>query len=67
MSDLKPILESLYSQQSLTKEQSEALFSEVVKGEVDPIILSSVLTALKIKGETPDEIAGAAQALRNAA
>lgn len=35
----------------------------MVRGEVDPIVLASLLTALKIKGETPEEIAGAAEAL----
>lgn len=58
-------LEHLLSQQHLTEQQSEAFFSQVVKGEVDPIILSSFLTALKIKGEIPAEISGAASALRD--
>lgn len=59
------VLEDLYQSKSLSKQQSEALFSAVVKGEMDNIVLSSLLTALKIKGETPEEIAGAAQALIN--
>lgn len=57
------MLERLYKGQSLTQAQSKDFFESIFKGEVDPIILSSVLTALKIKGETPDEITGAAQAL----
>ena len=57
------ILEQLYAGQSLSSEQSQAFFEQVVLGEVDPIVLSSVLTALKIKGETPQEITGAANAL----
>ncbi len=61
--DVYPLLEQLYAGQSLTSEQSQAFFEQVVLGEVDPIILSSVLTALKIKGETPKEITGAANAL----
>lgn len=67
MSDFKQIQEHLYQGSDLSCEQSEAFFAQVVEGLVDPIILSSVLTALKIKGETPDEIAGAAKALRAAA
>ncbi|MCM2679490.1 anthranilate phosphoribosyltransferase [Echinimonas agarilytica] len=59
--------ESLCAGQSLTTEQSRELFAEIVGGEVDPILMAGLLTALKIKGETPDEIAGAAQALRHAA
>ena len=57
------LLEQLYQGKSLTIEQSQAFFEEVVKGDVDPIVLSSALTALKIKGETIDEITGAANAL----
>jgi len=61
------ILEKLYASQVLTLEESETVFTAVVQGEMDPIVLSSVLTALKIRGEQPDEIAGAAQALLAAA
>lgn len=61
------ILEKLYAQQVLTIEESETVFTAVVQGEMDPIMLSSVLTALKLRGEQPDEIAGAAQALLAAA
>ncbi|QUM82971.1 anthranilate phosphoribosyltransferase [Moritella sp. 5] len=61
------ILDKLYANQVLTLEESETVFTAVVQGEMDPIVLSSVLTALKIRGEQPDEIAGAAQALLAAA
>ncbi|MCW8996935.1 MAG: anthranilate phosphoribosyltransferase [Psychromonas sp.] len=61
--NIQEILEPLYAGKSLSSEQSQAFFGQVVQGEIDPIILSSVLTALKIKGETPDEITGAAKAL----
>lgn len=61
--NIQQILEPLYAGKSLSSEQSQAFFEHVVQGEIDPIILSSVLTALKIKGETPEEITGAAKAL----
>ncbi|MGB5445655.1 MAG: anthranilate phosphoribosyltransferase [Psychromonas sp.] len=61
--DIHQILEQLYAAKSLSSEQSQAFFEQVVQGQVDPIILSSVITALKMKGETPQEIAGAANAL----
>lgn len=57
------ILEKLYQQQDLQQAEAYQIFSDVIKGQVPDIILSSLLTALKIKGETPQETAGAAQAL----
>ena len=57
------ILEQLYQGRSLSAEQSQTFFEKVVKGEVDPIVLSSAITALKMRGETIDEITGAANAL----
>ncbi len=58
-------LELLLAGQSLSEHQTQTFFSDVVNGQVDPIVLSSFLTALKIKGETPAEICGAASALRS--
>ncbi|WP_163135124.1 anthranilate phosphoribosyltransferase [Agarivorans sp. Alg241-V36] len=60
---MQAILEQLYQGQDLSIEQAQQVFSQVIQGEVEPIILSSLLTALKIKGEQPQEIAGAAKAL----
>lgn len=57
------ILEQLYQGQHLQQQDVTAVFSKVVTGQVDDIVLSSLLTALKIKGEQPQEIAGAAAAL----
>ena len=57
------LYEQLYQGQSLSQQQSQAFFNQVVKGEVDDILLSAMLTALKFKGERPQEIAGAAAAL----
>ncbi|MBR9789865.1 MAG: anthranilate phosphoribosyltransferase [Vibrionaceae bacterium] len=60
---MEAIINKLYDQQSLTQEESQQLFDTIIRGELDPILMASVLTALKIKGETPEEIAGAAKAL----
>ncbi|MGL5332075.1 MAG: anthranilate phosphoribosyltransferase, partial [Aeromonas veronii] len=49
-------LNTLYQGQSLSRESTRDAFGQVVRGEVDPIVLASLLTALKIKGETPEEI-----------
>jgi anthranilate phosphoribosyltransferase len=60
-------LNALVSGQSLTQAQSNELFTQVISGEVEPACLAALLTALKIKGETPEEIAGAAIAIRASA
>ncbi|GLO61160.1 anthranilate phosphoribosyltransferase [Vibrio sp. MACH09] len=60
---MQDIINKLYDQTSLSQQESHALFDCIIRGEMDPLQLASLLTALKIKGETPDEIAGAAEAL----
>ena len=55
------------SGQALSFEQAEQFFSAVVTGDVDSVLLTALLVALKMRGETADEIAGAASALRAAA
>ncbi|MCL1143305.1 anthranilate phosphoribosyltransferase [Shewanella gaetbuli] len=61
------LLDSLYQGNALTREQSAQLFAQVVAGEMDPIALAGMLVALKVRGETIEEITGAADALRHAA
>jgi len=53
--------------ETLSFEQSHSFFSAVIKGEVEPVLLTALLVALKMRGETADEIAGAAAAMRAAA
>ncbi|SKA57135.1 anthranilate phosphoribosyltransferase [Enterovibrio nigricans] len=60
---MEAIINKLYDQTTLTQDESQQLFDTIIKGELDPILLASALTALKIKGESPEEIAGAAAAL----
>jgi anthranilate phosphoribosyltransferase len=61
------ILADLVDGKNLTQTQTHDFFSQVLQGNIEPALLASVLTALKIKGETPNEIAGAAIAIRSAA
>lgn len=62
---MSTVLQTLIEQTGLTQSQSTEFFSDVMAGKIDPALLGSVLTALKIKGETADEIAGAAIAVRD--
>lgn len=65
MNPVQDILEQAIAGKDLSEQQSRDFFAKVVNGEIDAIILSAVLTALKIKGEVPSEISGAAAALRD--
>ncbi|TWX69125.1 anthranilate phosphoribosyltransferase [Colwellia sp. C1TZA3] len=58
-------LNTLVDGYSLTQQQSQDVFEQVINGHVAPERLAAILTALKIKGETPAEIAGAAMAIRD--
>jgi anthranilate phosphoribosyltransferase len=60
-------LAQLVESKNLSQAETTLFFKQVLNGDVDPALLGSVLTALKIKGETPAEIAGAAVAIRSAA
>lgn len=61
------ILATLVDGHDLDQETIKIFFEEMLRGDTDPILLASVLTALKIKGETPEEISGAAIAIKEAA
>lgn len=50
----------------LTAGQAEALFGAIVDGRLDDPRIAAILTALRIKGETSDELIGGARALRAA-
>ncbi|NKF50294.1 anthranilate phosphoribosyltransferase [Shewanella sp. WXL01] len=67
MAELQPLLDTLYKGNALTVEQSQQLFSAIIAGEMEPIAMAGMLTALKMRGETVAEITGAANAMRSAA
>jgi anthranilate phosphoribosyltransferase len=57
----------LLDHQSLSREDVRAVFGQLMEGKLTPVQTSALLTALRIKGETVDEITGAAEAMRAAA
>ncbi|PJG86399.1 anthranilate phosphoribosyltransferase [Conservatibacter flavescens] len=61
------LLQKLFDNQPLLQNESAEFFSAVIKGEVQPEQLAGALIALKIRGETIDEITGAVTALLAAA
>lgn len=56
------IFEKLFSAQTLTQQESQQLFTAIIHGELSDAQLAAVLISLKLHGEQPQEIAGAAQA-----
>ena len=64
MIDIKSTIQSIISGDSLSEVQSENLFTEIMDGNLSNIQISSILTALSIKGENVSEIVGATKVLR---
>lgn len=52
---------------NLSEQESYDVFNEIMDGVVSPELLSAFLCALKIKGETVDEVVGGAKAMRKKA
>ncbi|WP_065187245.1 anthranilate phosphoribosyltransferase [Shewanella woodyi] len=65
--ELQPILDKLYSGQSATRLEAKQLFSSIIAGEMSETAMAGMLVAMKMRGESIDEISGAADALRTAA
>ncbi len=65
-SPLRHALTALANHQSLSEEQTAEVFGVVMSGEATPAQIGGLLLGLRAKGETADELAGAARALRNA-
>lgn len=64
---IQELLNKVTAKQNLTFDEAKQAIDEIMSGEVSPVVISSFLTALSVKGETDDEIAGAAEAMRSKA
>ncbi|KEY58524.1 bifunctional protein TrpGD [Serratia sp. DD3] len=60
---MQPILEKLYRSETMDQLESQQLFNAIVRGELEHCQLAAALISMKVRGERPEEIAGAAQAL----
>src|SRR2546429_112744 len=65
-SPLAEAIAALANRRSLTERQTTAVFATVMRGEASPAQIAALLIGLRVKGETADEVAGAARALRDA-
>ena len=61
---MKQILEQLLNQHNLTPDEAYNIMLSIMSGEYDDAQIAGFLMALRAKGETVDEIAGFAQAMR---
>ena len=60
----KDALQSLIDRKDFTREQMLAVMRQVMGGELTPVQIASLLVGLRMKGETVDEIAAAAEVMR---
>ncbi len=62
--DIKPAIEKIVGMESLSEQESFAVMSAILRGEATPSQISSLITALRMKGEEIREITGFARAMR---
>jgi len=65
-SQLQQAIAALADRRSLSELQTTAAFGVVMRGEATPAQIAALLMGLRVKGETAEEVAGAARALRDA-
>ncbi len=61
---IKEAISKLLERQDLNQTEAEGVMQEIMHGEATPSQIGGFLIALRMKGETPDEIAGCARAMR---
>ena len=61
---IREAIGSLVAGQSLSTDQATQTMNEIMDGEATPAQFGAFVTALRLKGETPEEIAGMARVMR---
>jgi anthranilate phosphoribosyltransferase len=64
MAELKPLIAKVANGESLTRAEARAAFDILMSGEATPSQIGGFLMALRVRGETVDEIAGAVTTMR---
>jgi len=64
MPDLKPFVAKAATGEALNREDARAAFEIIMSGEATPSQIGGFLMALRVRGETVDEIVGAVGAMR---
>ncbi len=64
MTSLKPVLARLAQGGTLSAAESEDAFGLIMAGEATPAQIAGLLMAMRVRGETVDELTGAVRAMR---
>ena len=64
MDHFKPIIAKVATGSPLTREEAEKAFDQILSGEATLAQMGAFLMALRVRGETVDEIVGAVSAMR---
>jgi len=64
MDDLKAIIGKVATGAALSRDEAAAAFDRMMSGEATPSQMGGLLMALRVRGETVDEITGAVSAMR---
>jgi anthranilate phosphoribosyltransferase len=54
------------AERPLTADEAERAFGEVMEGRASPVQMAALLVAIRVRGATPQEVAGGVRALRRA-
>ena len=65
MDDLKSIIGKVATGATLSREEAAAAFDAMMSGDATPSQMGGLLMALRVRGETVDEITGAVSAMRS--
>jgi anthranilate phosphoribosyltransferase len=64
MTDIKTFIARLADGTDLSREEARGAFSILMSGEATPAQIAGLLMALRVKGETVDEVTGAVETMR---
>ena len=67
MDDLKSIIGKVATGATLSRDEAASAFDSMMSGEATPSQMGGLLMALRVRGETVDEITGAARVMRGKA
>jgi len=65
--NIKEAIRKVVNKEDLTEQEAYLVFGGIMNNEVTPVQIGAFLTALRVKGETVDEITGAARIMREKA